>query len=79
MTSLRTRNFEDELVISTALYGFMHSIEAAAVKVQNTLATWASRSADRRQLAQMSDRMLLDIGLTRIDVAAETNKYFWQS
>ena len=79
MTTLRTHKFEDELVFSTALYGFVHRIEAAAVKVQKTLATWASRSEDRRQLALMSDRMLMDIGLTRIDVAAETDKYFWQS
>jgi len=79
MTSLRTRNFEDELVISTALYGFVHSIEAAVVKVQKILATWASRAEDRRQLALMSDRMLMDIGLNRIDIAAETDKYFWQS
>jgi uncharacterized protein YjiS (DUF1127 family) len=79
MTTLRTHNFEDEIVFSSALYGFVHRIEAAAIKVQETLATWASRSEDRRQLALMSDRMLLDIGLNRIDVAAETNKYFWQN
>jgi uncharacterized protein YjiS (DUF1127 family) len=78
MTTLRTHNFEDEIVISSALYGIVHRIEAAAIKAQQTLATWTSRSEDRRQLALMSDRMLLDIGLTRIDIAAETSKYFWQ-
>ena len=78
MTTLRTHNFEDEIVISSALYSAVHSIETVAVKVQKTLATWTSRSEDRRQLALMSDRMLLDIGLTRVDIAAETSKYFWQ-
>ena len=78
MTILRTRNFEDEIVISSALYGIVHRIGAAVVKVEKTLATWASRSEDRRHLAVMSDRMLLDIGLTRVDVAAEANKFFWQ-
>ena len=78
MTTLRTHNFEDEIVISSALYGIVHRIDAAAVKVQKTLATWASRSEDRRQLAVMSDRMLQDIGLNRVDVAAETDKFFWQ-
>ena len=78
MTTLRTHSFEDEIVISSAVYGVVHSIEAAVVKIQETLATWNSRSADRRQLAAMSDYLLLDIGLTRADVAAEVNKYFWQ-
>lgn len=78
MTILRTHNFEDEIVFSSALYGIVQRIETAAVKVQKTFATWASRSDDRRQLAAMSDRMLLDIGLNRADVAAEVTKYFWQ-
>ena len=47
-------------------------------KVATIVRTWSVRSNDRRQLAQMSDRMLADIGLSRVDVAIETNKYFWQ-
>lgn len=45
---------------------------AAAVSV------WLDRSRQRRQLAQLSDHMLRDIGLTRVDAWAEAEKPFWQ-
>lgn len=35
------------------------------------------RAAQRRQLGQLDDRLLRDIGLTRTDVAAECGKWFW--
>ncbi len=78
MTTIRLHNFFEGIEISSALYGLVQRIEAAALKVQKTVATWASRSKDRRQLAELSDRMLTDIGLTRVEVAIEANKYFWQ-
>jgi uncharacterized protein YjiS (DUF1127 family) len=40
--------------------------------------TWAERGRQRRQLAELNDYMLRDIGLTRADVAAETGKPFWR-
>jgi uncharacterized protein YjiS (DUF1127 family) len=40
--------------------------------------TWAERAHQRRQLAELSDYMLRDIGLTRADVAGETRKPFWR-
>jgi uncharacterized protein YjiS (DUF1127 family) len=39
---------------------------------------WADRARQRRQLAELNDYMLRDIGLTRADVAAEIRKSFWQ-
>jgi uncharacterized protein YjiS (DUF1127 family) len=36
-----------------------------------------ARSAQRRALAQLDDRLLRDVGLNRIDVAAECGKWFW--
>ena len=38
----------------------------------------AERARQRRQLAELSDAMLRDIGLTRSDVDAETRKPFWR-
>ena len=32
----------------------------------------------RRQLAQLDERLLRDIGLTRLDAAVESSKHFWQ-
>ncbi|HSA82406.1 MAG TPA: DUF1127 domain-containing protein [Geminicoccaceae bacterium] len=40
--------------------------------------TWAERARQRRQLAELNDYMLHDIGLTRADVAGETGKPFWR-
>ena len=78
MTTIRLYNFVEGLEISSALYALVQRIEAAATKVQKTMAIWVSRATDRRQLAEMSDRMLTDIGLTRVEVEIETSKYFWQ-
>ena len=36
------------------------------------------RSRQRRRLAEMDDRMLRDIGITRAEAGSETQKWFWQ-
>ena len=38
---------------------------------------WSDRSRQRRQLSELSDHMLRDIGLTRADAWAEADKPFW--
>ena len=40
---------------------------------------WIDRGRQRRQLAELSDHMLRDIGLTRADAWAEADKPFWRS
>ncbi len=47
-------------------------------RVVDLLFEWQERSAQRRELAALDDRMLRDIGLSRYDVAEETTKPFWQ-
>jgi uncharacterized protein YjiS (DUF1127 family) len=42
------------------------------------LLVWLERGRQRRHLAAMDDHMLRDIGLSRADVSAETEKWFWQ-
>jgi uncharacterized protein YjiS (DUF1127 family) len=37
------------------------------------------RAGQRRQLAELNDHMLRDIGLSRADVMAEATKPFWRS
>lgn len=39
---------------------------------------WLRRSRTRNDLAELDDHLLRDIGLTRMDVAAESSKHFWQ-
>jgi uncharacterized protein YjiS (DUF1127 family) len=41
--------------------------------------TWFDRAHQRRQLCELSDHMLRDVGLTRADVWAECAKPFWRS
>jgi len=78
MTTLRLHHFVEQVEISSTVYGMVQRIESAAAKVQKTFATWASRANGRRQLAELNNRMLDDIGLTRSEAAAEFDKYFWQ-
>lgn len=40
-------------------------------------ALWRDRAKKRRQLAEMCERDLKDIGLTRHDAAKEVRKSFW--
>jgi uncharacterized protein YjiS (DUF1127 family) len=40
--------------------------------------TWLERSRQRRQLGELSDQMLRDIGLTRADAWTEIDKPFWR-
>ena len=41
--------------------------------------SWLERARQRRQLAQLGDHMLKDIGLSRADVEAEASKPFWRA
>lgn len=41
------------------------------------LATWGERLKQRAALAEMDERMLKDIGLSRADALVEADKPFW--
>jgi len=45
--------------------------------VLETLSRWQRRSEARRQLRQLDDHQLADVGLTRGDLEAEARKPFW--
>ena len=51
---------------------------AAQVGVAEVGLTWFDRARQRRQLCELSDHMLRDIGLTRADAWAEYAKPFWR-
>lgn len=55
--------------------GRMAAVVIAAVA---TLALWRQRARQRRALAQLDDRTLRDIGITRLDAARECEKPFWR-
>lgn len=49
------------------------------VQAYEQILNWLDRARQRRELAQLGDHMLKDIGLTRADVDAETSKPFWRA
>ena len=52
---------------------------SAAVRFVDSLGEWLRRARSRRMLAQMDDRMLHDIGITRDAALSEHEKPFWRS
>jgi uncharacterized protein YjiS (DUF1127 family) len=52
---------------------------ALASGVAELVLTWLERVRQRRQLGQLSDHMLKDIGLARADVEVEVAKPFWRA
>ncbi|MHA6262024.1 DUF1127 domain-containing protein [Arenibacterium sp. CAU 1754] len=49
-----------------------------AVRIAGVVATWDQLSRTRRDLAQLSDHMLDDIGLTYAQARRESKRWFWQ-
>ena len=45
----------------------------------DTILTWHERAKTRRQLLMLDDRLLRDIGITRLDARGEADKPFWQA
>jgi uncharacterized protein YjiS (DUF1127 family) len=54
------------------------ALSDAANHILATLWEWRRRSRDRARLAELDDRMLKDIGLTRTDAEFLINKPFWR-
>ena len=44
----------------------------------NTLSRWYHRYHQRRKLLDLEDRMLKDIGISRVEALAEAKKPFWK-
>ncbi len=47
--------------------------------VFNALSLWYRRIEERRQLLEMSDEILRDVGLSRADIQREAAKPFWRN
>ncbi len=52
---------------------------AAVVRGFEILLLWQRRTSERHALAQLDDRILRDVGLSRVDVVWETRKPFWRA
>ena len=48
-------------------------------RIMSRIAVWRDRARQRRQLRSLNNHMLRDLGLTRADVLAESDKPFWRA
>lgn len=48
-------------------------------QLSETLHVWRQRQIQRRELSQWTDRDLHDVGLSRSDIAFESEKPFWRA
>jgi uncharacterized protein YjiS (DUF1127 family) len=48
-------------------------------QLSETLQTWRQRYRTRQELAQWTERDLHDVGLSKGDIAFETEKPFWRA
>jgi uncharacterized protein YjiS (DUF1127 family) len=67
----------------TALYrgrrrALRASLRQGLKRILAALHQWRRTSRDRAELARFDERMLRDIGVTRVDVWREINKPFWR-
>jgi uncharacterized protein YjiS (DUF1127 family) len=53
-------------------------LAGAAHRVATMFREWRRRMRDRARLAELDERMLKDIGLTRADAEFLINKPFWR-
>ena len=67
--------------MSTLTHGSMKNRHQSGVfaKLGETFHVWQKRQHDRRQLAELTNRDLHDVGLSWSDVAHEAEKPFWRA
>lgn len=63
--------------IQTRLAG--RQVKASLVaRTVDLLLTWSDRMRQRRHLAELDDRLLQDIGVSRADIESEISRPFWR-
>ncbi len=65
-------------IVSKTLWAGYKTGEAI-VEAVTTVLSWQHRIRERNQLQLLDQRMLRDIGLTRVDIDVETRKPFWRA
>jgi len=52
---------------------------ARRIRIKRVIAEWRNRARSRHELANLSDRQLRDIGLSRYSANFESSKPFWRA
>jgi uncharacterized protein YjiS (DUF1127 family) len=63
---------------AAAAFRLAAALVAASLHIADTLLLWQERVRQRRALGTLSDHMLKDLGLSRVDAGLESGKRFWQ-
>ena len=66
-------------IAGTQSKGFFAGLAHAAHNVIETLTLWQRRREQRRYLLALDDRLLRDIGLSRVQAEVEADKPFWRA
>lgn len=67
-------------VLYDSLYRWARTAQSdATARPEHGMALWLARWGERRDLAELDDRLLRDIGLTPADVRLECAKPWWRS
>ena len=67
------------LILPIMHNSYTDSIKSKLQDLIGKLSTWLTRYRTRIQLAKLDDRMLGDIGITRVDALQESSKPFWKN
>lgn len=69
---------ESHAGIPALLAYLAHERTTLVARVKQAVDEWRARISERRQLTGLDERMLRDIGLTKLDIWHEANKPFWR-
>jgi uncharacterized protein YjiS (DUF1127 family) len=78
MTAIHLQPFRDSPGRFGRRHAALDALSDVTERVFTTVREWRRRSRDRADLAELDDRMLRDIGLTRGDREFLANKPFWR-
>ena len=67
------------LAVAAGMETLGDRLQMVRQRVVGALALWARRKRARPRLADLSDHMLRDVGLTRADALHEASKPFWRA
>ena len=76
--SLPTSRYPERIPGESLWRAFSHALSGFLSVARAALREWYRRKNSRLELARLDERMLRDIGLTRLDAEYEINKPFWR-
>jgi len=65
--------------VSRPSAGWFAACRTVLMRFLEVSAVWEERRESRRRLAEMDDHLLRDIGISRADAFAESEKPFWRA